>query len=105
MQDYVEQRDGGYYIAGTRIAVDSIILAFKRGESPETILQSFPLAGPLVRVYGVVIFYLENTQKMEAYLRDQERLWTEVKRIETELPETLAARLRDAKEHAGPRSF
>ena len=44
MQDYIEQRDGGYYIAGTRIGLDSIILAFKDGESPETILQSFPLA-------------------------------------------------------------
>ena len=38
MQDYVEQRDGGYYLIGTRIALDSIVLAFKDGESPETIL-------------------------------------------------------------------
>ncbi len=104
MQDYVEQRDGGYYLAGTRIALDSIILAFKGGESPETILQSFPIAGPLVRVYGAIIFYLENTEKVEAYLRDQERLWAEVKTMETELPEALAARLREAKEHAAPRS-
>jgi uncharacterized protein (DUF433 family) len=56
MQDYAEERDGGYYIAGTRIALDSILLAFKDGESPETILQSFPMAGPLVRVYGAIIF-------------------------------------------------
>ena len=63
MQDYVEQRDGGYYIAGTRIALDSIVLAFKDGESPETILQSFPMAGPLVRVYGAIIFYLEHQEK------------------------------------------
>ena len=68
MQDYVEQRDGGYYIAGTRIALDSIVLAFKDGESPETILRSFPMAGPLVRVYGAIIFYLENKEKVEAYL-------------------------------------
>lgn len=38
MQDYVEQRDGGYFIAGTRIALDGIVLAFKDGEPPETIL-------------------------------------------------------------------
>ena len=104
MEDYVEQRDRGYYIAGTRIALDSIILAFKDGKSPETILQSLPMAGPLVRVYGAIIFYLENPEKVEAYLSDQERLWTEVKRMETELPEPLAARLREAKEHAAPRS-
>jgi uncharacterized protein (DUF433 family) len=103
MQDYVEQREGGYYIAGTRIALDSIVLAFKDGESPETILQSFPMAGPLVRVYGAIIFYLENHEKVEAYLGDQERLWAEVKTKETGLPEALSTRLRQAREHAAPR--
>ena len=94
MQDYyVEERDGGYYIAGTRIALDSIVLAFKDGESPETILQSFPMAGPLVRMYGAILFYLENREKVEAYLRNQKRLWDEVKAKETVLPETLSARL------------
>ncbi len=100
MQDYVEQRDGGYYIAGTRIGLDSIVLAFKEGESPETILQSFPMAGPLARVYGAITFYLENEEKVEAYLRDQDRLWAEVKTKETGLPETLSLRLREAREHA-----
>ena len=93
MQNYVEQRGGGYYIAGTRIALDSIVLAFKDGESPETILQSFPMAGPLVRVFGAIVFYLENKEKVEAYLADQERLWDEVKAKVTVLPEALSARL------------
>ena len=103
MQDYVEQREGGYYVAGTRIALDSIVLAFKDGESPETILQSFPMAGQLVRVYGAIIFYLENRESVDAQLRDQERLWAEVKAKESGLPETLSVRLREAREHAGPR--
>jgi len=89
----VEQRGGGYYISGTRIALDSIVLAFKDGESPETILQSFPMAGPLVRVYGAITFYLENQEKVEAYLADQERLWADVNTKETGLPEALSARL------------
>jgi len=103
MQDYVEQRDGGYYVAGTRIGLDSLVLTFKDGESPETILRSFPLAGPLVRVYGAIVFYLENKEKVEAYLKDQERLWADVKIMETELPEPLVERLREAREHAAPR--
>jgi uncharacterized protein (DUF433 family) len=95
-----ERRNGGYYIGGTRIGLDSIILAFKDGESPEAILESFPMAGPLVRVYGAITFYLENTENVERYLLDQERLWAEV---ETKLPDALSARLREAKEHAGSR--
>ncbi len=100
MSQYVEEREGGYYIAGTRIALDSIVGAFKAGESPETILRSFPLAGPLVRIYGAITFYLENKDKVEAYLKDQERLWKEVATQQTELPESLATRLREAKETA-----
>jgi hypothetical protein len=61
------------------------------------------MAGPLVRVYGAIISYLENQEKVEAYLRDQERLWAEVKTKETESPETLSVRLRETREHAAPR--
>ena len=37
----IEQRDGNYYIAGTRVSLDSIVHAFRQGESPETICQNF----------------------------------------------------------------
>ena len=100
MPQDVEAREGGYYIAGTRIALDSIIGAFKAGESPETILRSFPAAGPLLRIYGAITFYLENKDKVEAYLKDQERLWKEMTARQTDLTESLATRLREAKETA-----
>ncbi len=47
MQDYIDERDGGYHIAGTRIGLSSIVLP--AGESPDEILRSFPMAGPLVK--------------------------------------------------------
>ena len=50
MENYVERREGGYYIVGMRISLDSIVHAFQDGESPEGILRSFPMAGPLVRI-------------------------------------------------------
>ncbi len=100
MQQYVEERDGGYYIVGTRIALDSIVGAFKAGESPDTILRSFPMAGPLVRIYGAITFYLENKDKVEAYLDDQDRLWRESAAAQTDLPDSLSRRLRDARETA-----
>jgi uncharacterized protein (DUF433 family) len=100
MRDYVDQRDGGYYVAGTRIGLDSIILAFKDGESPESILQSFPMADSLVRIDGAITFYLEDTEKADAYLKDQDRLWAEARTMETEIPHSLAVRLRAAKEKA-----
>ena len=66
---YIEQRDGGYYIAGSRVSLDSVVYAFLRGESPEGIAESFT-ALSLEQVFGAVAFYLANRESMDAYLRD-----------------------------------
>ena len=41
--EYIEQRNGGYYVAGTRISLDSVVYSFKDGQSPEAIQEDFPL--------------------------------------------------------------
>jgi uncharacterized protein (DUF433 family) len=102
MQDYVEEHDGGYYIAGTRISLDSIVHAFQDGESPEGILRSFPMAGPLVKIFGAITFYLENKEKVETYLSDQERRWDALRKERAKSSDPLMNRLREAKEHASP---
>jgi uncharacterized protein (DUF433 family) len=102
MQNYVDEHDGGYYVAGTRISLDSIVHAFQEGESPESILLSFPMAGPLVKIYGAITFYLENKQKVEAYLSDQERRWDVLRNERAKSSDPLMNRLREAKEHASP---
>ncbi len=38
--EYIEEREGGYYVARTRVSLDSIVSAFRGGESPETIQQN-----------------------------------------------------------------
>ena len=35
--DYIEQRDNGYWIVGTRVSLDSVVYRFLEGLSPETI--------------------------------------------------------------------
>ena len=40
---YVEQRDVGYRVAGTRVSLDSIVYAFLAGQTAESIAQSFPI--------------------------------------------------------------
>ena len=71
--EYVEQRDGGYYVAGVRISLDSIVYAFNRGESPERILEEFPLLDKVSRVYGAIAFYLDHRAEIDKYLEDTER--------------------------------
>ena len=76
---YIEVRDGGYYVAGTRIGLDIIVHEFESGKSPEAILQSYSSIGSLAKVYGVITFILEHQERIAAYLRDQEQIWQELK--------------------------
>lgn len=69
---YVEQRDGGYYVAGERVSLDSLVYAFRRGASPESIRRSFP-ALTLEQVYGAIAYYLAYEQEIDAYLVESER--------------------------------
>lgn len=75
---YIELREGGYYVPGTRIGLDVIVHEFESGKSPEAILQSHSTIGSLAKVYGVITFILEHPEEIRAYLRDQERLWEEL---------------------------
>ena len=67
--EYVEQRNGGYYILRTRVSLDSVVYAFLRGESPEGIAESFP-ALSLEQVFGAIAFYLANQRAVDAYLEE-----------------------------------
>ena len=99
----LEQREGGYYIPGTWISMDSIIGLFKDGASPEGILRSFPLIVSLENVYGAITFYLANKEAVEAYLCEQERLSEELAVKQSPLPESLSGKLNRAREQSLPR--
>jgi uncharacterized protein (DUF433 family) len=96
-KEYIEHRDGNYYIAGTRVSLDSIVHAFRRGESPETICQNFELLH-LEEVYGAVAYYLANHVDIDAYLVRQSEKWAEGKRNAEPPPADLRERLIRARE-------
>jgi uncharacterized protein (DUF433 family) len=66
-KQYVEQRDGSYWVVGTRVSLDSIVYAFLQGQTAEGIGQAFPVL-TLEQVYGAVAFYLANRPEIDAYL-------------------------------------
>ncbi|MGK7875624.1 MAG: DUF433 domain-containing protein [Xenococcaceae cyanobacterium] len=71
VKSYVEYRDDAYWVEGTRISLDSVVYAFQKGLSPESIAQSFPLL-TLEQVYGAITFYLANSIEIDAYLATEE---------------------------------
>jgi uncharacterized protein (DUF433 family) len=96
MKNYTEQRDGGWYVSGTRVSLDSIVTAFRNGASPESILESFDTL-TLEQVYGAITFYLANQPAVDAYLIRQQQRIEEMRRRAEPLPPDLRARLEAAR--------
>ncbi len=70
--DYIKERNGGYYIAGTRISLDSVVYSFERGNLPEAIQKEFPLLRQ-PQIYGAIAFYLDHQSDIRRYLEEKER--------------------------------
>lgn len=68
-KQYIESRENSYRIVGKRMSLDSIVYAFLAGQSPESILQSFPVL-TLEEIYGAITFYLANRIAIDAYLAE-----------------------------------
>jgi uncharacterized protein (DUF433 family) len=92
-KDYLEQRNGAFYITGTRVSLDSVIHHFREGASPETILQKFPSLQKLENVYGAITSYLANQAAFDEYLAQQEQRWEEFRKRADPFPEQFLERL------------
>ena len=91
-REYIEKRNGGYYLTGSRVSLESVIYPFLDGASPETIVDDFPTLS-LEQVYGAITFYLANRTRIAAYLRECERQWEEARKNQSPLPAPLQERL------------
>jgi uncharacterized protein (DUF433 family) len=91
---YVRQNDDGALRVGERdISLDSVVIAYQQGYSPETIQQLYP-ALTLEEVYGAIAFYLANEVDVNEYLRKQQACWDKIRALSQENPSPVVARLR-----------
>jgi uncharacterized protein (DUF433 family) len=100
-QEYVEKRNGGYYVMGSRVSLESVIYPFLDGASPETIVEEFPTLS-LEQVYGTITFYLAHRAKIEAYLSETEKLWENARKDQSPIPPALRDRLERARRQPPP---
>jgi len=96
VSEHIEQREGVYYVPGTRISLDSIVYAFREGCSPETIREDFE-GLTLAHVYGAIAFYLDHPADIDAYLLQRKERWAELERQGTPASPDLHARLERAR--------
>ncbi|HKY36737.1 MAG TPA: DUF433 domain-containing protein [Polyangiaceae bacterium] len=81
-------------IAGTRVTLDSVVIAFDLGATPEEIVQRYPTLN-LASVYAVIAYVLQHRDTVDTYLAERDKLTAEVKaEVEKRFPsEGLRARL------------
>ena len=67
------KEDGSWNVTGTRVTVEALIDQFKRGSTPEQILDDFPNIS-LASIYWIIGYYLSNQETVDQYIstRDEE---------------------------------
>ena len=99
-KSYVEYRDQGYWIANSRVSLDTIVYAFLNGQSPESIAQSLP-ALTLEQIYGSIAFYLAHRPEIETYLEHSKANFETKRKASRESDPVFYQKLADARHRLG----
>ena len=97
-RQYVEKRDDTYRLVGTRVSLNSVVHAFWRGQTAESIAQSFPVL-TLEQVYGALTFYLANKSDIDAYLKEAEAEFETMRKAACEQDPMFYQKIADARRH------
>ncbi len=65
--------DGMIRVAGTRVTLQTLVYAFRRGDTPEQMVDSFSVLR-LADVYAVIAYYLNHRDEVDSYVEQQEGL-------------------------------
>ena len=93
---YIEQRDGAYVIAGTRVSLDSMVYAFLGGQSAEAIAQAFPVL-TLEQVYGAITYYLAHRDEIDRYLEGCRQDFAAARQVASDADPMFYQKLAEAK--------
>jgi uncharacterized protein (DUF433 family) len=78
--------NGTVRVGGTRVTLDTVVGAFRAGETVDQIAEQYP-AVTLADIYAAVSYYLRHRESVESYLVDRQRKAEGVRRtLEAEHP-------------------
>jgi uncharacterized protein (DUF433 family) len=70
--DYIERREAGFYIVGSRVPIDRIVRDYRNGEDSEAIQSHYPTLS-LNQVNGAIAFYLNHKDEVEQVIEERRR--------------------------------
>ena len=94
--DYVEQREGCYFVRGSRVSLDSIVYGFNEGGSPETIRDDFPSLS-LEQIRGAIEYYSAHRTEVDQYLEQGRQMFEAGRASQAHVSPELRARLKQAR--------
>ncbi|MEX0701862.1 MAG: DUF433 domain-containing protein [Planctomycetales bacterium] len=103
---YIQRTDaGGLRVVGTRVGLESVVYAWRSGETPEQIVANYP-ALSVEQVHGALAFYFRNREVIDCYMVELEALFEKLRRESEERNREFHERLlqRAAQIDAGSRS-
>lgn len=96
-KEYVERREGSFYLIGSCVLLARIVYEFQNGAAPEAIRFDYP-ALSLEQVYGAITFYLANKKEVERDMAERRCIEEEVIKTQPSLPPELQQKLERARE-------
>lgn len=72
-KDYIERREGSFYLIGSRVPLARVVYEFQNGAAPEAIRLDYPTLS-LEQVYGAITFYLANKEEVERDMAERRRV-------------------------------
>ena len=71
-RNFVEDRNGSFYLISSRVPLAHLVREFQHGEPPEAIRSHYPTLS-LEQVFGAITFYLGHKAEVENDLAERER--------------------------------
>jgi uncharacterized protein (DUF433 family) len=96
IREYVENRNGAFYLAGSRVSLASIVFAYREGAAAETIRADFPTLS-LKQVHGAIAFYPGHRSEVDDSLRSLDSKWNDLERNAVAASPELQYRLEEAR--------
>jgi uncharacterized protein (DUF433 family) len=70
--DFIERREAGFYLVGSRVPIDRIVWEYRHGEDPEAIQSHYPTLS-LEQVTGAIAFYLSHKDEVDRVIEERRR--------------------------------
>jgi uncharacterized protein (DUF433 family) len=95
-RNFLEHRENGFYLVGSRVPIDRIVREYRNGEQPEAIRSHYS-ALSLEQVHGAIAFYLGHKDEVEKVMAERERVQDEFSKTHPAPPQ-LKAKLERARQ-------